>query len=97
MFNLYVYQTGKRPQSSSPIRKNLLSSPLLGRKNKKKQLQESSDDEITASGDEVYNGTNYKDLESFQKAQLRQKVMYYLILYLIVVDGKRLFSYITKL
>lgn len=30
---------------------------------------------MTASGDEVCNGTNYKDLETFQKAQLRQKVI----------------------
>ncbi|RZC42689.1 tubby-related protein 4, partial [Asbolus verrucosus] len=65
---------GKRPQSASPIRKNLLSSPLLGRRNKKNKHQESSDDEVTASGDEVFNGTNYKDLETFQKAQLRQKL-----------------------
>ncbi|XP_068911689.1 tubby-related protein 4 isoform X2 [Tenebrio molitor] len=65
---------GKRPQSASPIRKNLLSSPLLGRKNKKNRNQESSDDEVTASGDEVFNGTNYRDLETFQKAQLRQKL-----------------------
>ncbi|KAK9882860.1 hypothetical protein WA026_023555 [Henosepilachna vigintioctopunctata] len=65
---------GKRPQSASPIRKNLLSSPLLGRKNRKNKLQESSDDEVTASGDEVFNGTNYRDLETFQKAQLRQKL-----------------------
>ncbi|XP_044761146.1 tubby-related protein 4 isoform X3 [Coccinella septempunctata] len=65
---------GKRPQSASPIRKNLLSSPLLGRKNRKNKLQESSDDEVTASGDEIFNGTNYRDLETFQKAQLRQKL-----------------------
>ncbi|XP_063906897.1 tubby-related protein 4 isoform X2 [Zophobas morio] len=64
---------GKRPQSASPIRKNLLSSPLLGRRSKKNRHQESSDDEVTASGDEVFNGTNYRDLETFQKAQLRQK------------------------
>lgn len=67
---------GKRPQSASPIRKNLLSSPLLGRRNRKSKTQESSDDEVTASGDEICNGTNYKDLETFQKAQLRQKVCY---------------------
>ncbi|KAF5296755.1 hypothetical protein FQR65_LT10156, partial [Abscondita terminalis] len=65
---------GKRPQSASPIRKHLLSSPLLGRKNRKNKNQESSDDEVTASGDEVFNGTNYRDLETFQKAQLRQKL-----------------------
>lgn len=34
---------------------------------------ESSDDETTAS-EEMYNGKNYRDLETFQKAQLRQKV-----------------------
>lgn len=69
-----VIVLGKRPQSASPIRKNLLSSPLLGRRSRKSKAQESSDDEVTASGDEVCNGTNYKDLETFQKAQLRQKV-----------------------
>ncbi|XP_049821138.1 tubby-related protein 4 isoform X2 [Aethina tumida] len=64
---------GIRPQSSSPIRRRLLNSPLLGRRYKKNKNQESSDDEVTASGDEVCNGTNYKDLETFQKSQLRQK------------------------
>lgn len=66
--------SGKRPQSASPIRKHLLSSPLLGRKNRKPKIPESSDDEVNGSGDEVYNVTNYRDLETFQKAQLRQKV-----------------------
>ncbi|KAK4881757.1 hypothetical protein RN001_005076 [Aquatica leii] len=65
---------GKRPQSASPIRKHLLASPLLGRKSRKNKNQESSDDEVNASGDEVFNGTNYRDLETFQKAQLRQKL-----------------------
>lgn len=65
---------GKRPQSASPIRKHLLNSPLLGRRSRKSKLTESSDDEVAASGDEVYCGKNFKDLESFQKAQLRQKV-----------------------
>ncbi|KAK5649822.1 hypothetical protein RI129_000851 [Pyrocoelia pectoralis] len=65
---------GKRPQSASPIRKHLLASPLLGRKNRKNKTQESSDDEVNASGDEIFNGTNYRDLETFQKAQLRQKL-----------------------
>lgn len=70
MFNFL----GKRPQSASPIRKHFLASPLLGRKNRKNKNQESSDDEVNASGDEICNGTNYRDLETFQKAQLRQKV-----------------------
>ncbi|KAJ8937377.1 hypothetical protein NQ314_011925, partial [Rhamnusium bicolor] len=65
---------GIRPQSASPIRRKLLSSPLLGRRNRKNKNQESSDDEINASGDEIFNGTNYKDLETFQKSQLRQKL-----------------------
>ncbi|XP_072398589.1 uncharacterized protein Tusp [Diabrotica undecimpunctata] len=65
---------GMRPQSASPIRKKFLNSPLLGRKNRKNKYQESSDDEVNASGDEIFNGTNYKDLETFQKSQLRQKL-----------------------
>ncbi|XP_056643728.1 tubby-related protein 4 [Diorhabda sublineata] len=65
---------GMRPQSASPIRKKFLNSPLLGRKNRKNKYQESSDDEINASGDEIFNGTNYKDLETFQKSQLLQKL-----------------------
>lgn len=67
--------SGKRPQSASPVRKHLLSSPLLGRKNRKNKHQESSDDEVNnASGEEIFNSANYRDLETFQKAQLRQKV-----------------------
>ncbi|CAG9773004.1 unnamed protein product [Ceutorhynchus assimilis] len=62
---------GFRPQSASPIRRKIMNSPFLRRKYKN---QESSDDEVTASGDEVFNGTNYKDLETFQKSQLRQKL-----------------------
>ncbi|CAH2006541.1 unnamed protein product [Acanthoscelides obtectus] len=65
---------GVRPQSASPIRRKLLNSPLLGRRSKKSKTQESSDDEVNASGDEIFNGTNYKDLETFQKSQLRQKL-----------------------
>ncbi|CAG9817981.1 unnamed protein product [Phaedon cochleariae] len=65
---------GTRPQSASPIRRKLLNSPLLGRRNRKNKNQESSDDEVNASGDETCNGTYYKDLETFQKSQLRQKL-----------------------
>ncbi|KDR14163.1 Tubby-related protein 4 [Zootermopsis nevadensis] len=64
----------KRNQSSSPIRKHLLNSPLLSRRHRKSKTTESSDDEVVQSGDEVFNGKNYRDLESFQKAQLRQKL-----------------------
>jgi hypothetical protein len=55
-------------------RKHLLNSPLLSRRQRKSKTTESSDDEIVQSGDEVFSGKNYRDLESFQKAQLRQKV-----------------------
>lgn len=70
---------GKRPQSASPIRKHLLASPLLGRRSRKNKLTESSDDEVPASSDEIVNSKNYKDLETFQKAQLRQKVTYIIL------------------
>lgn len=74
----------KRHVTSSPIRQ-ILNSPLLGRRNRKnKQLIESSDDEPQGSGEEssaeqVSGGSSatprqYRDLETFQKAQLRQKV-----------------------
>lgn len=62
--------------STSPIR-NLLNSPLLNRRNRKKQQTESSDDESYAynnNNDDSSSKYNYRDLETFQKAQLRQKV-----------------------
>lgn len=61
---------GKRPASASPIRRRLLSSPLLSRKPRKSR-GESSDEEGLLQDD---SSTNYRDLETFQKAQLRQKV-----------------------
>ncbi|XP_067010279.2 tubby-related protein 4 [Anabrus simplex] len=67
-------KASKRNQSSSPIRKHLLNSPLLNRRQRKSKTTESSDDEVVHSGDEVFNGKNYRDLESFQKAQLKQKL-----------------------
>lgn len=75
LFKTVQYE-GKRPQSASPVRKHLLSSPLLGRKNRKNKHQESSDDEINngSEREEIFNSANYRDLETFQKAQLRQKV-----------------------
>ncbi|XP_023308758.2 tubby-related protein 4 [Lucilia cuprina] len=71
----------KRYQSSSPIR-NILNSPLLLRRqrNKKQNIIDSSDDEgngTTGSGEENSNNgcsKQYRDLETFQKAQLRQKL-----------------------
>ncbi|XP_038119970.1 tubby-related protein 4 isoform X3 [Culex quinquefasciatus] len=79
----------KRHQSASPIR-HILNSPLLNRRQRKqKQHTESSDDEnqLLNQSDESSggggggggNGTSgsnkqYRDLETFQKAQLRQKL-----------------------
>ena len=70
----------KRQQSSSPIR-HILNSPLLNRRKCKKQALESSDEDGNEDGDNGNNnGTSsngksgYHDLETFQKAQLRQKV-----------------------
>ncbi|XP_053946460.1 tubby-related protein 4 isoform X1 [Anastrepha ludens] len=74
-----VSKKNKR-QSSSPIRQ-ILNSPLLNRRYRKKQcLIDSSDDEgngTNGSGEES-GGANYnkqyRDLETFQKAQLLQKL-----------------------
>ncbi|XP_055323510.1 tubby-related protein 4 [Sitodiplosis mosellana] len=65
----------KRNSSTSPIR-HLLNSPLLNRKNRKKQQVESSDDESHNNSNEDSPGkyNSYRDLETFQKAQLRQKL-----------------------
>ncbi|XP_032670928.1 tubby-related protein 4 isoform X2 [Odontomachus brunneus] len=61
---------GKRPASASPIRRRLLSSPLLSRRMRKSR-GESSDEEGLLQDD---SSTSYRDLETFQKAQLRQKL-----------------------
>ncbi|XP_055598071.1 tubby-related protein 4 isoform X2 [Uranotaenia lowii] len=69
----------KRHQSASPIR-HILNSPLLNRRQRKKQHTESSDDENQLLGqtDDSSGGSGsnkqYRDLETFQKAQLRQKL-----------------------
>lgn len=80
----------QRHQSSSPIRQ-ILNSPLLNRRqrHKNKQQNESSDDENLTltqnmceenSNTSIGNGKHYRDLETFQKAQLRQKVIFFLII-----------------
>ncbi|XP_058453676.1 tubby-related protein 4-like isoform X1 [Malaya genurostris] len=71
----------KRHQSASPIR-HILNSPLLNRRQRKKQpVDVSSDDENqtqTQTTDDSSGGSvgnkQYRDLETFQKAQLRQKL-----------------------
>lgn len=62
---------GKRPASASPIRRRLLSSPLLNRRMRKSR-GESSDEEGLIQDDS--STASYRDLETFQKAQLRQKL-----------------------
>ncbi|KYN10047.1 Tubby-related protein 4 [Trachymyrmex cornetzi] len=62
---------GKRPASASPIRRRLLSSPLLNRRMRKSR-GESSDEEGLLQDDSSM--ASYRDLETFQKAQLRQKL-----------------------
>lgn len=71
---------GKRHQSASPIR-HILNSPLLNRRQRKKQPVDYSSDEesnqpIHTTVDEKTSASKqpYRDLETFQKAQLRQKV-----------------------
>lgn len=67
---------GRRHQSASPIRQ-ILNSPLLNRRQRKKQMPDSSDDESLNGSqtiDEHSAKQQYRDLETFQKAQLRQKV-----------------------
>ncbi|XP_049277658.1 serine-rich adhesin for platelets isoform X2 [Anopheles funestus] len=77
----------KRHQSASPIR-HILNSPLLNRRQRKKQHTESSDDENGGGGSHNHSSPSnhtddssgstsakqYRDLETFQKAQLRQKL-----------------------
>lgn len=67
----------KRSQHMSPIR-NILNSPLLNRRKAKKPQIDTSDEECN-DDDHPTAATNgakssYHDLETFQKAQLRQKV-----------------------
>lgn len=65
----------KRQQSSSPIR-HILNSPLLNRRKCKKPPLESSDEDGNEEDSGIMSGakSSYHDLETFQKAQLRQKV-----------------------
>ncbi|XP_059056660.1 tubby-related protein 4 [Achroia grisella] len=62
-----------RYSSASPIRQ-LLNSPLLNRRRNKKPSESSDDEYSNGSGYNEVNSKNYRDLESFQKAQLRNKL-----------------------
>lgn len=63
-------------RKTSLRRKSLLNSPLLSRRSRRGKVVESSDDEITGSGDEMTNASTYRDLENFQKAHIRQMVFW---------------------
>ncbi|CAG9136051.1 unnamed protein product [Plutella xylostella] len=63
----------RRRYGKTKEHKQLLNSPLLNRRRNKK-ASESSDDENSNGGYSEVNGRNYRDLESFQKAQLRNKI-----------------------
>lgn len=71
----------KRPASASPIRRKLLLSPLLNRKSRKNKT-ESSDDEGLLQ--EEPSSSSYRNLETFQKAQVRQKVSWTKLHYLFI-------------
>ncbi|KAM3960985.1 LOW QUALITY PROTEIN: WD40 superfamily protein Tusp [Aphomia sociella] len=62
-----------RYSSASPIRQ-LLNSPLLNRRRNKKPSESSDDEYSNGGGYNEVNSKNYRDLESFQKAQLRNKL-----------------------
>lgn len=65
---------------NSSIR-SILNSPLLNRRLRKKaSAPDSSDDEGAAASTSNENTSkHFQDLETFQKAQLRQKVKYFII------------------
>ncbi|XP_064628378.1 tubby-related protein 4-like [Lineus longissimus] len=56
------------------LSKHKIQSPLLQRRLRHFRPVESSDDEAVCSESEIMTCHNYKDLEHFQKAQLRQKL-----------------------
>ncbi|XP_074661858.1 tubby-related protein 4-like [Tubulanus polymorphus] len=66
----------KRLNRTDVIGKHKIQSPLFHRRWKNvKNIVESSDEEYLCSGDEIMTYShNYKDLETFQKAQLRLKI-----------------------
>ena len=72
-----VQPQAKRAKSKQDVSsfRSRLQSPLFGRKLKNYKAVDSSDDEVVMSGDEIMLCHNYKNLETFQKAQLSRKVI----------------------
>lgn len=70
----------KRARSKQDIsmNKSKMYSPFLRRRFKNYKAVDSSDEEILLSGDDVTTSENYKNLETFQKAQLNKKVRVFL-------------------
>ena len=61
-----------------------LQSPLIRRRLKSStNAADSSDDEYTLSAEEITTSENYRNLETFQKAQLNKKVTKFLFIYFI--------------
>lgn len=56
------------------LTKHKAQSPLMKRKSKATKYFDSSDEELIISGDDILTSENYKNLETFQKAQLSKKV-----------------------
>ena len=71
-----VKPEAKKAQSKQEVSmtKNKEPSPLMTRNVKKHKHVDSSDEEIIVSGDDILTSENYKNLETFQKAQLSRKV-----------------------
>ena len=65
-------------RKSSNHRKCKIRSPLLSRKVKSHKGLDSSDEEGTFSAEDITTSENYRNLETFQKAQLKLKVRYYI-------------------
>lgn len=73
-----VQPQAKRAKSKQDLSsfRSRLASPLSGRRLKNYKAVDSSDDEVVMSGDEIMLCHNYKNLETFQKAQLSRKVRF---------------------
>ena len=67
-------QKRARSKQDLSVTKPKMKSPLLRRRLKNYKAVDSSDEEILLSGDDVTTSENYKNLETFQKAQLSKKV-----------------------
>ena len=63
-----------RSKQDISMTKHKAQSPLMKRKGRNNKHIDSSDEEIVISGNDILTSENYKNLETFQKAQLSKKV-----------------------